>query len=94
MAGHDDDDDNVVPFQRYEVTLEEDLIREADMKTGFSYFLEHYDNVIVIGYDGEDSHIDIVENMGDAADLYELLQQAAANVALEAIELAFKGTAH
>lgn len=87
-----DDDDNVVPFPRYEVTLEEDTLTEADIKTGISYLLESYDQVVVVGLSEEDGRMDIIENSGDAAALYEILQQAAANVALEAIENSFQGS--
>lgn len=90
---NNDDDDNVVPFPRYEVTLEEDQI-EANIRSGISYFLDDYDHVVVVGFREDDGRLDVIENMGDPAALYELLQQAASNVALEAIEISQWGSKH
>lgn len=90
----DHEDDNVVPFPRFEVTLEEDTLAQADVKTGLSYLMENYDYVVVVGWDEEEGRMDIIENGGDPAALYELLQQAAANVALDAIEESLRPTRH
>lgn len=87
----DNDDDNVVPFPRFEVTLEEDIHFDNEVKTGMSYLMDNYDYVVVVGWNEEEGRMDIIENGGDPAALYELLQQAAANVALEAIENSFQG---
>lgn len=94
MADNDDHDDNIIPFApRYEITLEEDQM-EANIRSGMSYFLDDYDHVVVVAYNDAENRLDVIENMGDPASLYELLQQAAANVALEAIESAFEDTRH
>lgn len=95
MADNDDrDDENTVPFPRIRAPLQQEDLAAADIKTGMSYFLEYYDHVAVVGYRKEDGGMDVVENVGDPAALYELLQQGAANVALEAIEMSQYGTKH
>lgn len=95
MASNDDENDNVVPFApRFDVTLEEDTLFEADIKSGMSYFIDKYDMVAVVAWNEEDGRLDILSQEADPAALYELLQQAAANVALEAIEESFKGSYH
>lgn len=95
MADNDDENDNVVPFgPRFDVTLEEDTLFEADVKSGMSYFIDKYDQVAVVGWNEEEGRLDILSHEPDPAALYELLQQAAANVALEAIEESFKGSYH
>lgn len=91
----DDNDDNVVPFgPRFDVTLEEDNLFEADVKSGMSYFIDKYDQVAVVGWNEAESRLDILSHEPDPAALYELLQQAAANVALDAIEESQYGTRH
>ena len=56
--------------------------------------MEKYDRVAIVGWNEADGELDIISPERDSAALYELLQQAAANIAMEAIEESQFGTRH
>lgn len=91
----DDNDDNVVPFARAAVATQDEDIPALDMKgDALIALLAKYDTVAIVGWSDETGVLDVISQERDSATLYELLQQAASNIALEALDTATAGTFH
>ena len=90
----DNDDDKVVPFNR-PVAPKGDDIPALDM-TGDALIalLSRYDTIAIVGWNDEDEVLDVISQERDGAMLYELLQQAASNIALQALDNANASTFH
>lgn len=56
--------------------------------------VQKYNRVAIVGWNEADGELDIISPEPDAAALYELLQEAAASIALEAIDASQFGTRH
>lgn len=92
----DNDDDNVVSIaSRAAVTIKEDDIPALDM-TGDALIalLAKYDTIAIVGWSDETEVLDVISQERDGAILYELLQQAASNIALQALDNANASTFH
>lgn len=92
MADNDDDTpDNVVPFGRAAVKSSptQDMDTEA-----LKALLRKYDTIALVGWSDETESLDVISAEHDMAVLYELLQQAAANIALEALDNTSASTFH
>ena len=90
----DNDDDKVVPFTR-PVAPKGDDIQALDMDgDALIALIKRYDTVAIVGWNDEDEVLDVISAERDSATLYELLQQAASNIALEALETTFASTFH
>ena len=96
MADNDDDSpDNIIPFGRAAVATKGDDIPALDMNGAeLIALLAKYDTVAIVGWNDEDEVLDVISAERDSATLYELLQQAASNIALEALETTFASTFH
>lgn len=96
MADNDDDTpDNVVPFGRAAVAPKGDDIPALDMnRDALIALLARYDTIAIVGWSDKTESLDVISAENDMAVLYELLQQAAANIALEALDKANAGTFH
>jgi hypothetical protein len=92
MADNDDDTpDNVVPFGRAAVKSSPTQNMDADALVAL---LRKYDTIAVVGWSDETDALDVISAEPDMAVLYELLQQAASNIALQALDNANTGVFH
>lgn len=92
MADNDDDTpNNVVPFGRAAVKPSPTQNMEAK---ALLELVQRYDTVAIVGWSDETESLDVISAENDMAVLYELLQQAAANIALEALETTTAGSFH
>ena len=90
----DNDDDNIVPFNR-PVAPKGDDIPALDMNgDALIALLARYDTIAIVGWNDEDEVLDVISQERDGAMLYELLQQAASNIALQALDNANASTFH
>lgn len=90
----DNDDDKVVPFNRPAATNGDD-IPALDMNgDALIALLARYDTIAIIGWSDETEVLDVISQERDGAVLYELIQQAAANIALQALDNANASTFH
>ena len=96
MADNDDDSpDNIIPFGRAAVATKGDDIPSLDMNGAeLIALLAKYETIAIVGWSDEMEVLDVITHERDSAVLYELLQQAASNIALEALEKAMAGTFH
>jgi hypothetical protein len=96
MADNDDDTpDNVVPFGRAAVAPKGDDIQALDMNgDALIALLAKYDTIAIVGWSDEVEVLDVISAEHDSAVLYELLQQAASNIALQALDNANASTFH
>lgn len=92
----DKDDDNVVSIaSRAAVTIKEDDIPALNMNgDALIALLAKYDTVAIVGWSAEVEVLDVISAEHDSAVLYELLQQAASNIALQALDNANASTFH
>lgn len=95
MADKDDDTpDNVVPFAS-RAAAKTSLTSTIDLEAKALFELvQRYDSIAIVGWSDETESLDVISAENDMAVLYELLQQAAANIALEALDTAMAGTFH
>lgn len=90
----DNDDDKVVPFTR-PVAPKGDDIQALDMNgDALIALLARYDTIAIVGWSDETDVLDVISQERDGAMLYELLQQAASNIALQALDNANASTFH
>lgn len=90
----DNDDDNIVPFNR-PVAHKGDDIPAPDMNgDALIALLAKYDTIAIVGWSNEVEVLDVISAEHDSAILYELLQQAASNIALQALDNANASTFH
>lgn len=84
----DNDDDNVVPFNRpAAAAAKEDDIPALDMRgADLIALLAKYDTIAIVGWSDKMDVLDVITQERDSAMLYELLQQAASNIALRALD--------
>jgi len=96
MADNDDDlPDNVVAFGRAAVAPKGDDIPALDMnREALVALLARYDTIAIVGWSDETDVLDVISAENDTAVLYELLQQAASNIALQALDNANASTFH
>lgn len=96
MADNDDDTpDNVVPFGRAAVATKGDDIPALNMNgDALIALLAKYDTIAIVGWSDEVGVLDVISQENDNAVLYELLQQAASNIALQALDNANASTFH
>ena len=87
----DNDDDNVVPFNRPAAPADEVLDMDGDALIAM---IKRYDTVAIVGWNDEMQVLDVISHENDSAVLYELLQQAASNIALQALDNANAITFH
>ena len=87
----DNDDDNVVPFNRPAAPTDEVLDMDGDALIAM---IKRYDTVAIVGWNDEMQVLDVISHENDSAVLYELLQQAASNIALQALDNANASTFH
>lgn len=94
MADNDDDTpDNVIPFGRAAAESSPTSAQNMDAETLIA-LLRKYDTIAVVGWSDEMEALDVISAEPDMAVLYELLQQAASNIALQALDNANAGTFH
>ena len=95
MADKDDDmPDNVVSLAS-RVAAKTSPTSTIDLEARALFELvQRYDSVAIVGWSDETESLDVISAENDMAVLYELLQQAAANIALEALEATFTGSVH
>ena len=90
----DNDDDKVVPFNR-PVAPKGDDIPALDMNgDALIALLARYDTVAIVGWNDEMEVLDVISQERDSAVLYELIQQAASNIAFQALDNANASTFH
>ena len=90
----DNDDDKVVPFTR-PVAPEGDDIPALDMDgNALIALLAKYDTVAIVAWSDEMEVLDVITHERDNAVLYELIQQAASNIAFQALDNANASTFH
>ena len=96
MADNDDDTpDNVVPFGRAAVAPRDNDIPALNMNgDALIALLAKYDTIAIVGWSDEVGVLDVISQENDNAVLYELIQQAAANIALQALDNANASTFH
>lgn len=96
MADNDDDTpDNVVPFGRAAVAELQPTNKLVDIDAeAFLARVKEYDTVVLVGYSDESGVLDVISEESDNAALYELLQQAASNIAFQALDNADASTFH
>ena len=96
MADNDDDTpDNVVPFGRAAVAPKGDDIPALDMNgDALIALLARYDTIAIVGWNDEMEVLDVISQERDSAVLYELIQQAASNIAFQALDNANASTFH
>lgn len=96
MADKDDDTpDNVVPFGRAAVAPRDNDIPALNMNgDALIALLARYDTIAIVGWSDETDVLDVISQERDGAMLYELLQQAASNIALQALDNANASTFH
>ena len=87
----DNDDDNVVPFNRPAAPADEVLDMDGDALIAL---IKRYDTVAIVGWNDEMQVLDVISHEDDCAVLYELIQQAASNIALQALDNANAITFH
>lgn len=87
-----DDHDNVVPFGRAQTAQPEEGFNMT--RDDLTALMEKYNRVAIVGWNEEEGLLDIISPEHDSAALYELLQEAAGSIALEAIEASQFGTRH
>lgn len=87
----DNDDDNVVPFNRPAAPTDEVLDMDGDALIAL---LKRYDTVAIVGWNDEMEVLDVITHERDNAVLYELIQQAASNIAFQALDNANASTFH
>lgn len=81
----DNDDDNVVPFSR--PAAKGDDIPALNMNgDSLIALLAKYHTIAIVGYCDESGVLDVISQENDSAVLYELLQQSASNIALQALD--------
>ena len=88
-----DNDDNVIKFGRAATTPSKDEVMDMNGDALIA-LLKKYDTIAIVGWSDEMEALDVISHERDSATLYELLQQAASNIALEALETATAGTFH
>lgn len=90
----DNDDDKVVPFAR-PVAPKGDDIKALNMNgDALITLLAKYDTVAIVGWSDDVEVLDVISAEHDSAVLYELLQHAASNIALQALDNANASTFH
>lgn len=96
MADNDDDTpDNVVPFGRAAVAPKDDETSTQNMDAeALIALLSKYDTIAIVGWSDEMEVLDVISQERDSAVLYELIQQAASNIAFQALDNANAGTFH
>ena len=87
----DNDDDNIVPFNRPAAPADEVLDMDGDALIAL---LKRYDTVAIVGWNDEMEVLDVITHERDNAVLYELIQQAASNIAFQALDNANASTFH
>ena len=91
----DNDDDKIVPFNRAAVAELQPTNKLGDIDAeAFLARVKEYDTVVLVGYSDESGVLDVISEESDSAVLYELLQQAASNIALQALDNANASTFH
>lgn len=90
----DDDDDKVVPFNRPVAPKGDDIPALNMNGDALIALLARYDTVAIVGWSDEVGVLDVITQERDNAVLYELIQQAAANIALQALDNANASTFH
>lgn len=96
MADNDDDTpDNVVPLGRAAVAPKNDDIPALNMDgDALIALLARYHTIAIVGYCDETGVLDVISQENDRAVLYELIQQAASNIAFQALDNASASTFH
>jgi hypothetical protein len=90
----DNDDDKVVPFTR-PVAPKGDDIQALNMNgDALIALLARYDTIAIVAWSDEMEVLDVISQERDRAVLYELIQQAASNIAFEALDNANASTFH
>lgn len=90
----DNDDDKVVPFSRPAATKGDDIPALNMNGDALIALLAKYDTIAIVGWSDEVGVLDVISQENDNAVLYELIQQAAANIALQALDNANASTFH
>lgn len=90
---NDDTPNNVVPFGRAAAKSSPTSTHNLEANALLE-LVQRYDTVAIVGWSDETESLDVISAENDMAVLYELLQQAAANIALEALETTTAGTFH
>lgn len=90
----DNDDDKVVPFNRPVAPKSDDIPALNMNGDALIALLARYDTIAIIGWSDETEVLDVISQERDGAVLYELIQQAAANIALQALDNANASTFH
>lgn len=90
----DNDDDKVVPFNRPVAPKGDDIPALNMNGDALIALLARYDTIAIVGWSDETEVLDVITQERDNAMLYELLQQAASNIALEALDNANASTFH
>lgn len=95
MADNDDDlPDNVVAFGRAAAPKSDDIPALNMNGEALIALLAQYDTIAIVGYNDETDVLDVISQERDAAALYELIQQAASNIAFQALDNANASTFH
>jgi hypothetical protein len=90
----DNDDDKVVPFNRPAAPKGDDIPALNMNGDALIALLARYDTIAIVGWSDEVGVLDVISQENDNAVLYELIQQAAANIALQALDNANDSTFH
>lgn len=91
----DNDDDKVVPFNRPAAAAKGDDIPALDMDgNALIALLARYDTIAIVAWSDEMEVLDVITHERDNAVLYELIQQAASNIAFQALDNANASTFH
>lgn len=90
----DNDDDKVVPFARPAAPKGDDIKALNMNGDALITLLAKYDTVAIVGWSDEVEVLDVISAEHDSAVLYELLQHAASNIALQALDNANASTFH
>lgn len=90
----DNDDDKIVPFNRPVAPKGDDIPALNMNGDALIALLARYDTIAIVGWSDEVGVLDVISQENDNAVLYELIQQAAANIALQALDNANASTFH
>lgn len=90
----DNDDDKIVPFNRPVAPKGDDIPALNMNGDALIALLARYDTIAIVGWSDETEVLDVITQERDNAMLYELLQQAASNIALQALDNANASTFH